>query len=137
MHFCKNYQCPLCRVAVRFGGTPLEHFFLCCAVNCGNFSHLDSCIVTANWRLNCVLQMHKHLHNYFCSTLVTLFFLFDLVQSTHFKRRNGTFKKRYAAFTSPIEMKYSEDVLKLFKTLTARVLNTTQNNCRRDPELPK
>ena len=39
-----------------------------------------------------------------------VFFLFDLVQSTHFKRRNGPFKKRYAYFTSPIEMKYSRDV---------------------------
>ena len=71
-----------------------------------------------------------HLNNYFCSTLVvSAFFLFDLVPSTRFKKRNGPFKKRYArfkkrnaSFTNPIEIKFSGDVLETvyFKQLQNR-----------------
>ena len=63
LQFRKNYQYPLCRVAVRFSDTLLEHcfFLLVRLVNCGNLFHLNSRFLRRQviTRLSCAfIQLH-------------------------------------------------------------------------------
>ena len=64
LQFRKNYQYPLCRVAVRFSDTrysSIVFFLLVRLVNCGNLFHLNSRFLRRQviTRLSCAfIQLH-------------------------------------------------------------------------------